>query len=235
MAKEAKKLEPAQLADLMERLKNRPTDKDAKWKEWYDNSGGGAVYRQLEKQAQEAKVALSVSGTHAQREVYTFGDDVAYRIKHLENDDTMGLYISVRDWQKTWFRQALIGAGQTLDMIHLIDLTLTEGLGGVDSKAADKFLPKNLANDIGAGGDKVDSVKAALAEAMAPMVQPAFTIRYGDGKGDLQENYRLVPASDEVKLSCMNVTDPYVSTMRKVLDNYEPIKAHVKAKVMGGA
>jgi len=234
MSKEAKKLEPAQLADLMERLKNKPMDEGAKWNEWYANSGGGAVYRQLERQAEGQKVPLKVSGTHAPREVYTFGDDVAYRIKHLEADGTMGLYVRIRDWQKSWFRQALIAAGQTLDNIHLIDLTLTEGLGGVDSKAAEKFLPKNLAKDIGAGEETVDSVKEALAAAMAPMVQPAFTVRHDDGKGDLQENYRLVPASDEVKLSSMNVTDPYLSTMRKVLDNYEQIKAQVKSKVLGG-
>lgn len=225
-------LQPGQLAELMERLKGKAKEKD--WREWYSASGGGKVYQQLEKQAAAEGAPLRVEGTHSPREVFHYGDEKAYRIKHREADGTMGIYVNIRDLQRKWFRQGLEAAGQTIDKLHLIDMSVTEGLGGVDRTAAATFLPSNIAKAIGAGPDRVADVRKALAEAVEPLIQPHFRIVFGDGGGDLENNYRLAPADREVKLSCVEVKDPYVSTMKAVLNSYDKILPVVKKKVLGG-
>ena len=91
-----------------------------------------------------------------------------------------------------------------------------------------------MASALGVGANKVETVGKAMAEAASPLVQPLFTVVFDDGNGDFVDLPRLVPANPDVKRSCLDAKDPFISTMRKLLDEYPTLLAEVRKKVIGG-
>lgn len=216
-------------AEDLDRMRQHEDKQD--WERWYSQSGGGKIFQEMEKLVATSGAKISVDGRNTPCEVFHYGGEKASLIKHVEQSGDVGVYVRLSEMQKQWWRNSLANAGYTRDKLHIIDMTIVEGVRGVDSEAGDALLGRRLAAEFGVNIGRIGEIQKAVAEAVAPIVEPDFTVQLSDGGGDFREQFRIVPSTAEVAESCINVKDPYVALMREIVTNFDGIKGLVGQKL----
>jgi len=200
------------------------------WEDWHANTSGGKLFQQIEQIAKDSEFKPRVEGINTSQEVFHLGSEMAVWIAHFEADGSIGNYVRLVDLQKDWWRKALENIGYTLDNLHLIPPTIFEALNGVDAEGAEKFRVKKLCQTLGVQEDKSRQVLQALADEVAPRVTPDFSVENCD-RGSFVTAQRLIPKNAAAQRSCIERTDPYVTCMKRILDDYPKIEAKLREKI----
>jgi len=185
------------------------------------------------------------------RDTFHYGDDTALIQWHNEGG-TMKDYARMLDLQKGWWRETYFEGkrGGGLDKIGLIAPTLSELLSMYAPDQLDSFSLKKLLEDAGKDPASVPSeyaesditattgdksvgkrVTDLIAASLNDSLMPDFGLEFSNGGGDINLALRLVPKTDEARLSLINGGKPVETAVETILSKRDSLIDSIKSSI----